>query len=547
MGSVEPNPGRREIVIIGAGFSGIYALHKLKDAGFDVHLFEAGTAVGGIWHWNCYPGARVDTAVPTYQLTSDETWEDLSWTERFPSFSELRTYFQHLVKVWHLEDAITFRTRLRSMQWDQAASEWYLRMSRTDGGKETEELVARHVILCTGFGSKPYIPPLPGREKFKGEFYHTGLWPQDGVPIKGKRVAVIGTGASGVQLIQETSKTAKHLTVFQRTPNMALPMDNPAYDSSHNEAWKQIYPATKESMLKTFAGYDYDFDPAFAAKVTPEVRNDFFQKLLQSGGLQFWLGTYSDVLFDEQANSEAYEFWRQSVLPRIKSTRNQEILAPKVPLHPFGTKRVSLENKYFEVFNQDNVNLVSLAENPIVEVTEHAIKTQDGAYHEVDLIAAATGFDSVTGGITSIDVRGTDPKTSIKDKWAQGVRTLFGMTTAGFPNLFMMYGPQAPTAFTTGPSSAECQGDWILACLSYLRDHSLTRIEATEDAEQRWRDHTLEMGEKGLFSKAKSWYYGDNIPGKPREALNYMAGLPTYRKKIWESANKSYEGFVLEA
>lgn len=546
MGSISPSSLRREIVIVGAGFSGVYTLHKLKDAGFDAHLFEAGTAVGGIWHWNCYPGARVDTAVPTYQLTSDETWKDLNWTERFPAFSELRTYFQNLVKVWGLERDITFRTRIKSMDWDQDTNEWHLKMLRGPDG-ELETLQARHVILCTGFGSKPYTPPLPGRDRFKGEIYHTGLWPQEGVSLEGKKVAVIGTGASGVQIIQETAKVAKHLTVFQRTPNMALPMDNPSYDISHNNAWKQIFPETRELMFKTFAGYDYEFDPGSSNKVSLEVRNEFYQKLLQSGGLQFWLGTYSDVLFDQKANDEAYEYWRQSVLPRIKNTRNQEILAPKTPPHPFGTKRVSLENKYFEVFDQDNVSLVSLAENPIIEMTENGIRTQDGAHHEVDLIATATGFDSVTGGITAIDIRGTNSKSTIKDKWAHGVRTLFGMTTAGFPNLFMMYGPQAPTAFTTGPSSAECQGEWILACLTHLRDNNLTRIEATEVAEQQWRDHTLEMGDKGLFSQAKSWYYGDNIPGKPREALNYMAGLPTYRRKIWESANNNFEGFVVKA
>lgn len=546
MGSISPSSQRREVVIVGAGFSGVYTLHKLKDAGFDAHLFEAGTAVGGIWHWNCYPGARVDTAVPTYQLTSDETWKDLNWTERFPAFSELRTYFQNLVKVWGLEHDITFRTRITSMDWDQDTNEWHLKMLR-GSDRELEALQARHVILCTGFGSKPYTPPLPGRDRFKGEIYHTGLWPQKGVSLEGKKVAVIGTGASGVQIIQETAKVAKHVTVFQRTPNMALPMDNPAYDISHNNAWKQIFPETRELMSKTFAGYDYEFDPGSSNNVSLEVRNEFYKRLLQSGGLQFWLGTYSDVLFDQKANDEAYEYWRQSVLPRIRSTRNQEILAPKTPPHPFGTKRVSLENKYFEVFDQDNVSLVSLAETPIIEMTESGIRTQDGAHHEVDLIATATGFDSVTGGITAIDIRGTNSKSTIKDKWAQGVRTLFGMTTAGFPNLFMMYGPQAPTAFTTGPSSAECQGEWILACLSHLRDNHLIRIEATEVAEQQWRDHTLEMGDKGLFSQAKSWYYGDNIPGKPREALNYMAGLPTYRRKIWESANNNFEGFVVEA
>ncbi|OAP57139.1 hypothetical protein AYL99_07876 [Fonsecaea erecta] len=544
MGSLASDSGRVDAIVIGCGFSGIYQLHKLKEAGFNARLYEAGSGPGGIWYWNCYPGARVDTPVPTYQLTSADSWTGWNWSQRFPDWSELRTYFQHLIKVWDLTDLITFNTRVQSMQWDDQSHEWRLSLESSTTGEEGEA-VARSVVVCTGFGSKPYIPDFKGIEKFKGELYHTGLWPQTGVNMEGKRVAIIGTGASGVQLIQEAAKEAKHLTVFQRTPNTALPMRNDLYDKTMNDEWKKTFQHTKDMILKTYAGFDYEFNPESALKVSPEIKAEFYKNLLSSGGLHFWLGTYSDVLFNEEANNEAYEVWRQSVLPRIKDPRNQEILAPKVPPHPFGTKRISLEKGYFEVFNQDNVDLISLVDNPITEVTENSIKTADGTVVEVDMICAATGFDSVTGGITAIDIRGVDPKQTIKDKWSTGTYTLFGMTVSGFPNMYMMYGPQAPTAFATGPSSAECQGDWITASLVYQRDNNITKFEATREAEQQWRDHTLEMGEKGLFTKAKSWYYGDNIPGKPREALNYMAGLPTYRNKIWESANNNYKGFEL--
>ncbi|KIV91694.1 hypothetical protein PV10_06208 [Exophiala mesophila] len=545
MGSLGSTRSQREVVVIGAGFSGIYELHRLKDAGFDVHLYEAGSSTGGIWHWNCYPGARVDTPVPTYQLTEDETWIDWNWSQRFPDYSELRLYFQHLVKIWGLHDLMTFNTRVQKMTWDDRVHMWNLEMTNSSG--QNEDIAARHVVLCTGFGSKPYIPAIPGIETFKGELYHTGLWPQTGVEMKGKRVAIIGTGASGVQLIQETAKVAKHLTVFQRTPNTALPMENPQYDKNANDIWKSTFAETRQLMLKTFAGFDYGFSPESALKVSPEARKIFYNKLLRTGGLHFWLGTYQDVLYDEEANAEAYEYWRQSVIPRIHDPRNQEILAPTVAPHPFGTKRISLEKHYFEVFNQENVDLVSLLDNPILEITERGIKTADGAVHEVDILVTATGFDSITGGITNIDIHGVDPDISIKEKWSKGTYTFLGMTTAGFPNLFWMYGPQAPTAFATGPSSAECQGTWITTCLTRLREQGLTKIDATRQAEQAWRDHTLEMGEKGLFTRARSWYYGDNIPGKPREALNYMAGLPMYRKKLWESADNGYEGFELTA
>lgn len=545
MGSLGVEQDGRDAIVIGAGFSGIYELHKLKEAGFNVRLYEAGSGVGGIWYWNCYPGARVDTPVPTYQLTEDDTWGDWNWSQRFPDYSELRTYFAHLVKVWGLEDLITFNTRVEQMRWNDDSHKWHLHMRNTNGTES--DVVSRAVVVCTGFGSKPYVPPFKGLDSFKGERYHTGLWPQQGVKMEGKRVAIIGTGASGVQLIQETAKVAKHLTVFQRTPNTALPMRNDKYDKRMNDEWKKTFADTKETILKTFAGFDYEFLPENAANATPEKREAFYKTLLMSGGLHFWLGTYQDVLFDETANAEVYEYWRQSVLPRIKDPKDQEILAPKVAPHPFGTKRISLENKYFEVFNQDNVDLISLANNPPLAVTETGITTEDGKHREIDILITATGFDSVTGGITAIDIRGTDPTKSIKDRWSKGTYTMLGMTTSGFPNMFFMYGPQAPTAFATGPSSAECQGQWITTALSRMREKGLTKIDATKEAEQEWRDHTLDAGDKGLFKKANSWYYGDNIPGKPREALNYMAGLPTYRKKIWESADQEYKGFELTA
>jgi cation diffusion facilitator CzcD-associated flavoprotein CzcO len=533
-----------QVAVIGAGFSGIYQLYKLKEAGFNARLYEQGSGVGGIWYWNCYPGARVDTPVPTYQVTTEGTWNEWNWSQRFPDYAELRKYFQHLVDVWKLGELITFNTRVEQMLWDDKSHDWKLKL-RQDGAEKAA--VAEHVVICTGFGSHPYVPAFKGLNTFKGEIYHTGQWPQGGVALEGKRVAIIGTGASGVQLIQETAKVAKHLTVYQRTPNTALPMNNPQYSKEDNDAWKKEYENTKATVLKTFAGFDYEFLPESALKASSEEKSAFYKSLLKSGGLHFWLGTYQDVLFNEEANAEAYEFWRQSVLPRINSTRDQEILAPKVPPHPFGTKRISLERQYFETFNQDNVDIISLTDTNISEVTETGIKTADGTYNEFDIIVTATGFDTVTGGITSIDIRGTDDQVSIKDRWSKGVYTLFGMTTSGFPNMFLIYGPQAPTAFATGPSCAQCQGDWITTSLSYLRENNLTKIEATKEAESEWRDHTLEMGEKGLFTKAKSWYYGDNIPGKPREALNYMAGLPTYRKKIWESANNKYKGFTLSA
>jgi cation diffusion facilitator CzcD-associated flavoprotein CzcO len=540
MGSL-PSPHTFDILIVGGGFSGIYQLHTLRAAGFTVHMLEAGSALGGIWYWNCYPGARVDTSVPCYQFTSAESWATFNWQESFPSRDDIQRYMRHLDDVWDLSKDVSYNSRVVAMRWDDAEKKWCL----TVEGENVGLFYSQFVILSTGFASKPYIPPYADIAAFRGSLHHTGLWPQHGVNLKGKRVAVIGTGASGVQLIQNVGKDASHLTVFQRTPNTAIPMANPPVSPSQNAAMRENYATTKHAIATTFAGFDYEFAPGSALKTPRPQRMELYEKLFHTGGLHFWLGTYLDVLFDHDANDEAYAFWRAKTLPRINEERNQELLAPAIPLDPFGTKRISLEEGYFEIFNQSNVELVSTRENAIVRFSEKGIVTADGREHVFDTICLATGFDSITGGITQIDIRGTDPDLSIASKWSKGVFTNLGMTTSGFPNLFFTYGPQAPTAFATGPASAEAQGEWIAKLLVYMRDRNLQIVEATREAEEEYREHVLEIGNKGLFKEARSWYYGDNIPGKAREALNYMAGLPAYKKRCWECAEKGYSGFVL--
>ena len=531
-----------DAVVVGGGFCGVYQLSKLRKLGFKVRLIESGSALGGIWHWNAYPGARVDTEVPSYQLTDTETWDTWNWKQRFPGRDELTGYFQHLDKVWDLSPDITYNSRITSMKWDSNASLW--RCQINDG---ESSLSAKAVVLCTGFASKRFVPDIPGMSSFKGIIHHTAVWPQGGVDLNGKRVAVIGTGASGVQVIQEVGKVASHLVVYQRTPNTALPMTNPDVTDERNQALKSNFAKTKELINSTFAGFDYEFAVEDPAKLTPEQRVELYNALLETGGLHFWLGTYKDVLFKHDLNEEAYQFWRSKTIPRIKDPKHQEILAPFHKIHPFGTKRISLEQGFYEIFNQDNVDLVSLRDNPIDHFTETGITNKDGTHHDFDVVILATGFDSITGGITQINITGTDPNVTIKDKWKNGTYTHLGMATHGFPNMFFTYGPQAPTAFATGPSSAETQGSWIVECLKTMRDKNVKSIDATREAEEEWRKHVNEVADKSLFPLAESWYFGTNIPGKPREALNYMGGLPTYRKQIWECAENGYRGFVLSS
>ena len=528
---------RLDVLVVGAGFSGVYQLYRLRALGFKVHLFEAGSGLGGIWHWNCYPGARTDTHCQIYQYSIDELWKEWNWSELFPSWQEMQAYFDFVDRKLNLRKDITFNTRVQSAEFDQSKREWVV---RSIGNAPVR---AQFMIVNTGFGSKPYIPKIEGMDKFKGECHHTALWPQKGLDLTGKRIAVIGTGASGVQAAQEAALSAKHLTVFQRTPNLALPMQQKKLTEEDNRRMKKDYPATFEARGSSFAGFGFDFIPKNATEVSDEERNATYESLWNAGGFRYWLANFQDTVFDEKSNQYAYEFWRNKVRARIKDPRLAEKLAPTKPPHPFGTKRPSLEQWYYEIFNQENVKLVDLNESPIQRITEHSIVTKDGEI-EVDVIILATGFDAVTGGLTSIDIRNTEGK-NFKQVWSDGVRTHLGIATAGFPNLLFGYGPQSPCGFCNGPTSAEYQGDLLIDLIKYLRDNKITRIEAVPQAQEEWRKLIADFWATTLFPRAKSWYQGVNIPGKPVESLNFPLGLPTYISKFKESAANGYSGFKL--
>ena len=526
-----------DVLVVGAGFAGLYQLDRLRKLGFSVRVFEAGADIGGIWYWNCYPGARVDTYGPIYQYSREDLWREWNYSELYPSWEEVREYFHYVDKKLDLSRDIRFNTRVSAAEFDEDRNQWII---QADDGSVVR---ARFFVLCTGFGSKPYIPALEGLESFGGEWHHTAKWPQQGLDFTGKRVGVIGTGASGVQVIQEASRHAAHLTVFQRTPNLALPMRQKKLDEETSRRMKEDYPARFRRRGEAFGGFDFDFIPKSALEVSPQERLATYEDLWAKGGFYSWIGTFNDVLMNEEANRTAYAFWRDKTRARIKDPAVADKLAPMDPPHPFGVKRPSLEQYYYEVFNQDNVTLVDLRKSPLERITLKGVKTRDGE-HELDILVMATGFDAVTGGLTSIDIRGTQGVT-LKDKWAKGARAHLGMASAGFPNLLYIYGPQSPSAFCNGPTCAELQGELVVECLEYLRQRGLTRIEATTVAEESWRDYSIELSQAGLFTQADSWYMGANVPGKPREMLAYTGGLPAYLQKCKESAEKGYEGFAL--
>lgn len=526
-----------DVVIVGAGFAGLYQLHRLRRLGFSVTLVEAGSELGGIWYWNCYPGARVDSEVPLYEYSDERIWRDWYWDERFPDRPALLRYFDHVDTVWELRGDVRFGTRVRAASWDECARHWQV---HTESG---EAIRTRFLVLCPGFAAKAYIPALAGLQDFAGTCHHTAHWPQEGVDMRGRRVGVVGTGASAVQVVQEAAQVASHLTVFQRTPIMALAMQQRRLTKADQDDEKRHYPEIFRKRTATNSGFTYREQSQKTFDVSGAERRATYEHLWQQGGFSFWAGGYADLLLNEEANRCAYDFWRDQVLARVRDPVTAEMLAPSEPPHPFGVKRPSLEQTYYDVFNAEHVSLVNLRATPIERVTPMGVRTSDRE-HEVDVLVLATGFDAVTGGLVSIDIRGTQGY-SLAQHWKDGVRTHLGLASSGFPNMVFLYGPQSPSGFCNGPTCAEVQGEWVVELLTHLRSSGTTRIEATPEAEESWRTMVHTIAGMTLFPRGDSWYMGANIPGKPREMLNWPGGLQLYIAACRRSAEDGYTGFAL--
>ncbi|KAK9383376.1 FAD/NAD(P)-binding domain-containing protein [Kockiozyma suomiensis] len=523
-----------DAIIIGAGFGGVYLLRRLREQGFKVLVIEEAGDLGGVWWWNRYDGARTDSKIPLYEFSDKNLYGDWTWTEKYPGWAELQAYFQHLEKKLQLKKDICFNTRVESAEFSDSSNSW------TVTAKNGTSFTARNFILCTGFASKPNIPNFKGLDTFGGIWCHTSKWPREGIDFRGKRAGVVGNGSSGLQVIQEVAPVVEHLTVFQRSPCCALPMRQEKM--SANQQDKNKYDDIYKLRHKTFAGIEREFNPKSAVEVSDEERTAFFEEIWEEGGLTFWLGNYYDVIINKESNRLAYDFWRSKVLPRISDPAKAELLAPKEPPYYFGTKRATLEQRYYEVYNQSNVDLVNARANPITEVVKDGVITADGELHKLDILILGTGFDSVTGGILAIEVTGSNGQ-SLQEKWKNGTWTSMGLTTSGFPNMFFLYGPQGPTSFCNGPTCAEIQGDWIVDTMKYLRSKNLVAIDATSEAEKAWKEQVEMYGNATLLPETASEYMGTNIPGKPKEVLNYMGGLPNYIQQIQEVQQKGFPGF----
>ncbi|KAI9458454.1 cyclohexanone monooxygenase [Boletus coccyginus] len=530
-----------DAIIVGGGFGGIYHLIHLRDLGLNCKLIEAGSDFGGTWYWNTYPGARVDSDIPIYEFSRPDLWKGWTWTEKFPGWKELQAYFAYVDDKLKLRKYCRFDSRVEQAHWDEKLHVWHV---TSDGKDGMYQAAARHLIICTGFASKPYTPKLKGLESFQRIWTHTARWPNEGIEMSGKRVGVIGTGPSGVQMIQEIGQHVGHLTVFQRTPNLAIPMGQYCVSEQVQSHFKPVYEEIYRKLPTTFTGFPIDWIPRPMMQDSEEERQGTFEALWDRGAFNFWLANYQDLLIDKDSNDAAYAFWRRKVSERIKDHKKRELLAPTIPPHPFGCKRPSQEQHYYEIFNQDNVDVVDIKANPILEITPKGVKTTEKEY-ELDVLILATGFDTHTGEFMDMDLRGLDGET-IQDHWRDGTTTYLGMTIDNFPNLFFVYGPQGPSAFCNGPTCVEIQGSWVIHTIEYLRQHGITKFTPTSHAALTYRKHVDALFDATLVSLANGWYNGANIPGKKRQAYNYIGGVPVYKREITEEIERGYPGFQRE-
>ncbi len=527
-----------DVAIVGAGFSGMYMLHKLRGLGLTARVFEAGDGVGGTWYWNRYPGARVDIESQEYSYSfSEELQDEWAWTERYSSQPELLRYLNHVADRFDLRSDIQLETRVVSAVYDEAAARWTVTTDRGD------VVSARFCVMATGCLSVPNEPNFPGQDAFKGPTYHTGRWPHEGVDFTGKRVAVIGTGSSAIQSIPQIAAQAAHVFVLQRTPNYSVPANNAPLNPAVIADWNAKRAFYRQAQRTSPSGI-YAADPSeqLAMEVSAEERKRVYDARWEKGG--FCIGAaFADMGIDRAANDTAAQFVAEKIRGIVKDPVVAEALVPKD--YPFGAKRLCVDTGYYETFNRDNVSLIDLNVSPIETITPAGVRTSDGEL-VVDAIVFAIGFDAMTGALSKIDIRGRD-KVALTEKWAAGPRSYLGLMVAGFPNLFTVTGPGSPSVLSNMVVSIEQHIDWISDCISHLTGRQLSAIEASLDAEDAWVDHVNEVAGMTLHIQAASWYLGANIPGKPRVFMPYIGGVGLYREKCDDVVAKGYEGFVLSA
>ena len=522
-----------DAIVVGAGLSGIYMLHRLKNQGLNVRVYEAGSGVGGTWFWNRYPGARCDIPSMEYSYQfSDELQQEWEWTERYAAQPEILKYVEHVVQRFGLADDIQFNTRVNEAVFDETKGCWRLLLGKG------ETVVAQYVVMATGCLSVPNFPRINGLEDFNGSVYHTGVWPHEGVDFKDKKVAVIGTGSSAIQSAPIIAAEASSVTIFQRTANYSIPARNEPLHPEYVAEIKSRYDSYRSENWQRGFGADFRDNDQSALEVTNQDRLSEYEDRWERGGLAF-LAAYNDLVFSDQANSTARDFFREKISERID---DPELAKKLIPDFPIGCKRLCVDTDYYEIYNEGHVQLVDINEHPIEEITEHGIRTNTSIY-EADIVVLATGFDAMTGAVSQIDIRGRGDMT-LERKWAEGPRAYLGIAAEGFPNLFLVTGPGSPSVLSNMLPSIEQHVEWISDCIEHLAENQYRIIDVEATAEDAWVSHVNELGDSSVYSKCNSWYVGANVEGKKRVFMPYL-GVPPYVEKCRQVVADGYDGFVL--
>lgn len=527
-----------DAVVVGAGFAGLYMLHLLRDKlKLKARVFESADGVGGTWYWNRYPGARCDIPSHHYSFSfSEELQQEWTWSEKYAAQPEILAYLEFVARKFDLNKDISFGTRVSSAHFNEAEQRWII---TTDRG---ETVVARYFIPAVGTLSDANIPKFKGHGSFQGQVLFTGKWPKEGVNFAGKRVGIIGTGATAMQAIPVIAEQAAHLTVFQRTPNYGTPLRNEPMDPAVDREVKANYRTLRQQAWESFAGVPFERLKPSALADSPEERRKQYEACWEDGGFSLWIGCYGDTLFDHTANRYAADFVREKIRSRVKDPAVAALLCPPES-QAYGTKRQPCETHYFETFNRDNVRLVDIRTQPIDEILPTGLRTTGGE-HAFDILIYATGFDAFTGAMFKMDIRGAGGRT-LQDYWSAGPRTLYGLGAHGFPNMFFITGPQSPSVLFNMPLGIEMHCEWIADCITYMNAHGYTAISANTEDEDRWIRHTKELADATLLPEATSWYLGANIPGKPRVFMVYLGGGKHYKEVISRCAAEDYAGFTL--
>lgn len=527
---------RVDAIVIGAGVAGLYQVYRLREMGLSVQGFEAGSGVGGTWYWNRYPGARFDSEAEIYQYWfSEAMYKNWQPSERYPAQPETERWLNYVADKTDLRKHFRFNTRVAAAHYDEAAGEWAV---QTEQG---ETFRAQYLISCTGMLSAPLNNTFAGQESFKGQIFHTARWPKERVDFVGKRVGVVGTGATGIQVIQTIAPQVGSLKVFLRTPQYIIPMRNPKYSPADWAKQGQRFEEIKQRVQRTFSGFEYDFTNGAWADLTPAQRTEVMEKLWADGSLALWLASFSEMFFDEAVSEAVSEFVRGKMRERLKDPVLCEKLIPTS--YGFGTHRVPLESGYLEVYHQPNVEIVDVKQAPIERIVPEGVQTADGTVHELDILILATGFDAGSGALTRIDIRGRGGR-ALKDEWSQEIRTTLGLQVHGYPNLFTTGAPLAPSAALCNMTTClQQQVNWISDCIQALRQKGAKVIEASQALQDQWVSHHDETANKTLVVKTDSWYMGSNVPGKPRRLLSYIGGVHTYRQHCEDLAAGGYKGF----